>query len=56
MNASFTGGANVLAKVQLTTANTGIEFYNNLTAFKTRFYDTNVTQIHIVLYDEDFNP
>ena len=56
LNSNFTGGANVLAKVQLTTANTGIEFYNNLTAFKTRFYDTNVTQIHIVLYDEDFNP
>ena len=56
LNSNFTGGANVLAKVQLTTANTGIEFYNNLTAFKTRFHDTNVTQIRIVLYDEDFNP
>ena len=49
------GGTNVLAKVQLTTSQTGIEFYNNLTAFKTRFYDTNLTQIHIVLYDKDFN-
>ena len=50
---SFTGGANVLSKKQLTTANTGIEFYSNLTAFKTRFY-TNITQLHEVLYDENF--
>ena len=33
----------------------GIEFYNNLTAFKTRFYDTNITKINITLYDENFN-
>ena len=45
------GGAKVLAKIQLTTDNTGIEFYNNLTSFKSRFYDTNITQLHIVLYD-----
>ena len=32
-----------------------MEFYNNLTSFKTRFYDTNITQLHIVLYDENFN-
>ena len=50
------GGANVLAKIQLTTDSTGIEFYNNLTAFKTRFYDTNLSSVHIVLYDENFNP
>ena len=55
LNSNNTGGANVLAKIQLTTDSTGIEFYNNLTSFKTRFYDTNITQLHIVLYDEDFN-
>ena len=33
-----------------------MEFYNNLTSFKTRFYDTNITQLKIKLYDEDFNP
>ena len=49
------GGSNVLGKVQLTTSQTGIEFYNNVTAFKTRFYNTDLSQIHIVLYDEDFN-
>ena len=53
---SNTGGQNVLAKIQLTTSDSGIEYYNNLTQFKSRFYDTNVTQLHIVLYDEDFNP
>lgn len=55
LNPNNKGGANVLGKVQLTSSQTGIEFYNNLTAFKTRFYDTNITSIHIVLYDEDFN-
>ena len=53
---SNTGGANVLAKIQLTTSNTGFEYYNNLTQFKSHFYDTNITQLHIVLYDEGFNP
>ena len=52
---SNTGGANVLAKIQLTTSDTGIEYYNNLTQFKSRFYDTNITRLHIVLYDENFN-
>ena len=52
---SSTGGANVLAKIQLTTSDTGIEYYNNLTQFKSRFYDTNITRLHIVLYDENFN-
>ena len=56
LSSGNTGGANVLAKIQLTTDNTGIEFYNNLTAFKSRFYDTNITQLHIVLYDENFVP
>ena len=55
LNVSNKGGANVLGKIQLTTSPTGVEFYNNLTAFKTRFYDTNITSLHIVLYDEDFN-
>ena len=56
LSSGNTGGANVLAKIQLTTDNTGIEFYNNLTSFKSRFYDTNITQLHIVLYDENFVP
>ena len=56
LSTTNTGGANVLAKVQLTTDSTGIEFYNNLTAFKTRFYDTNISSLHIVLYDENFQP
>ena len=30
------------------------EFYTNASPFKTRFYDTNITQRHIILYDEDF--
>jgi len=47
---------NVLAKIQFTTDPGGMEFYNNLTAFKTRFYDTNITQLNIVLYDENFDP
>ena len=38
------GGANVLAKIQLTTSVTGVEYYNNLTQFKSRFYDKNITQ------------
>ena len=50
-----TSGANILAKIQLTTDSTGIEFYNNLTSFKPRFYDSNISSLHIVLYDEDFN-
>ena len=56
LNPNNKGGANVLGKVQLTSSQMGIEFYNNLTAFKTRFYDTNITKIHITLYDENFNP
>ena len=56
LSSGNTGGANMLAKIQLTTDNTGIEFYNNLTSFKSRFYDTNITQLHIVLYDENFVP
>ena len=56
LNANSKGRSNVLAKIQLTTDSTGIEFYNNLTSFKTRFYDTNITSLHIVLYDEDFKP
>ena len=55
LNKNNTGGANILAKIQLTTDSTGIEFYNNLTSFKTRFYDSNISSLHIVLYDEDFN-
>ena len=50
------GGANVLAKIQLTTSVTGVEYYNNLTQFKSRFYDKNITQLHVVLYDEDYKP
>ena len=42
--------------MQLTTSQTGIEFYNNVTAFKTCFYNTKLSQILIVLHDEDFNP
>jgi len=49
-------GQNVLAKIQLTTESTGIEFYSNLTSFKSRFYDNNISSLHIVLYDEDFLP
>ena len=49
-------GQNVLAKIQLTTESTGIEFYSNLTSFKSRFYDTSISSLHIVLYDEDFLP
>ena len=49
-------GQNILAKIQLTTESTGIEFYSNLTSFKSRFYDTNISSLHIVLYDEDFLP
>ena len=56
LNSNSIGGANVLAKIQLTTDSTGIEFYNNLTSFKTRFYDTNIASLHIMLYDENFNP
>ena len=56
LSPTFTGGANTLAKVQLTTDSTGMEFYNNLTSFKTRFYDTNITQLKIQLYDENFDP
>ena len=55
LNPNNKGGANVLGKVQLTTDSTGIEFYNNLTSFKTRFYNTDISSIHFVLYDEDFN-
>ena len=55
LNPNSKGDSNVLGKIQLTTSPTAIEFYNNLTAFKTRFYDTNITQIHIILYDENFN-
>ena len=54
LNPNNKGGANVLAKIQLTTDSTGIEFYTNHTSFKTRFYDSNITSLHIVLYDEDF--
>ena len=49
-------GQNVLAKIQLTTESTGIEFYSNLTSFKSRFYDTHIYSLHIVLFDEDFLP
>jgi hypothetical protein len=56
LSTTNTGGANVLAKVQLTTDSTGIQFYENLTSFKTRFYDTNISSLHIVLYDENFQP
>ena len=56
LNSTSIGGANALAKIQLTTDSTGIEFYNNLTSFKTRFYDTDITSLHIVLYDEEFKP
>ena len=43
LNPNSKGGSNVLGKIQLTTSQTGIEFYNNLTSFKTRFYDTDIT-------------
>ena len=56
LNSSSIEVANVLAKIQLTTDSTGIEFYSNMTSFKTRFYDTNITSLHIVLYNEDFKP
>ena len=49
-------GQNVLQKIQLTTESTGIEFFSNLSNFKSRFYDTNISSLHIVLYDEDFLP
>ena len=44
----------VLTKIQLQTESTGIEFYSNLTSFKSRFYDTSISSLHTVLYDEDF--
>ena len=56
LNSNYKGGSNVLAKIQFTTDPGGMEFYNNLTVFKTRFYDTNITQLNIVLYDENFDP
>ena len=56
LNSNNTGGANVLAKIQLTTDSTGIEFYNNLTSFQTRLYDANETRLHIIPYDKDFIP
>ena len=49
-------GQNVLQKIQLTTESTGVEFFSNVTSFKSRFYDTNISSLHIVLYDEDFLP
>ena len=56
LSASNPNGANVLAKIQLTTDSTGLEFHRDVTSFKSRFYDTNISSLHIVLYDEDFNP
>ena len=55
LSPTFTGGA-TLAKIQLPTDSTGMEFYNNLKSFKTRFYDKKISQLKIQLYDEDFNP
>ena len=56
LNSNYKGVNNVLAKIQFTTESGGLEFYNNFTSFKTRFYDTNITKLHIVLYDENFKP
>ena len=56
LSTTNTGGANVLAKVQLTVDSTGIQFYENVTSFKPRFYDTNISSLHIVLYAENFQP
>jgi hypothetical protein len=46
-------GSNVLAKIQLTTDGTGIEFYTNQQNFKCKFMDKRIPFIQIVLYDED---
>ena len=55
LNPKNKGGSNVLGKVQLTTSQTGIEFHKDISVFKTRFYNNNLSSIHFVLYDEDFN-
>jgi len=48
-------GSNILEKIQLTYDGTGIEFFKNINQFKTRFADKNITNINIVLLDENFN-
>jgi len=48
-------GSNILEKIQLTSDGTGIEFFKNINQFKTRFSDKNITNINIVLLDENFN-
>ena len=48
-------GSNILEKIQLTSDGTGIEFFKNINQFKTRFADKNITNINIVLLDENFN-
>ena len=47
---------NILAKIQLTSEPNGIEFYNNYTNFKNKFYNRIISSIKIMLYDEDFIP
>ena len=48
-------GSNILEKIQLTSDGTGIEFFKNINQFKTRFGDKNITNINIILLDENFN-
>jgi hypothetical protein len=48
-------GSNIIEKIQLTSDGTGIEFFKNINQFKTRFADKNITNINIVLLDENFN-
>jgi hypothetical protein len=48
-------GCAVLEKIQLTTDSTGIEFFKNINQFKSRFFDKGITNLNIVLYDENGN-
>ena len=47
---------NILAKIQLTSEPNGIEFYNNYTNFKNKFYNCVISSIKIMLHDENFLP
>ena len=48
-------GSNIFEKIQFASDSTGTEFFKNINQFKTRFSDKNITNINIVLLDENYN-
>ena len=45
-------GSNILEKIQLTSDDTGIEFFKSINQFKTLFTDKSISSLNIVLLDE----